>query len=322
MMDSVLVTGIGGNVGYGILKNIRSAYPDIRLIGTNTTRVSAGNHLCDEVYEVPFSTHGQYIPAVIDICKENNIGLIVPSTDYESYILSVNRHLLPTVASSSPEACKTFLDKYESYLVLKQHGLLFAESILPEHYDGRFEKYIVKPREGRGSRNIFINPLDPRGFSNEYIIQPLLEGKEITTAFYVTRQNELLGLITMERTLSGGTTMMCEVNTVYDAMLEDYIKRLISVVDIKGACNIQCIIAGDEIVPFEVNCRVSGTNSIRSQFGFRDVQYIVDEYLYNKPLEKPVITSGSALRILYDIIYPGRKAEEINNNSDQFYING
>jgi carbamoyl-phosphate synthase large subunit len=321
-MDNVLVTGIGGNVGYGILKNIISAFPDIRLIGTNTSKVSAGNHLCHAVYEVPFSTDDKYIPSIKAICHENNVRLIIPSTDYESYILSLNKTQLPPVACSSPEAGKTFLDKYESYLFCHKNGLPFAESILPGNYNNALETYIVKPREGRGSRDVYINPANPAGFSNDFIIQPFLTGKEITTAFYVTKQNALLGLITLERTLSAGTTMMCEVTTLYDTVLTGYINKLISLLDIKGACNIQCIVTENGIIPFEVNCRVSGTNSIRSQFGFKDVEYIIDEYLYNKPLKKPEISTGSALRILYDIIYPGKKVEEIDNNTDLHYING
>src|SRR5437879_2574520 len=103
-MNSVLVTGIGGNVGYGILKNIKSSYgADIQLIGTNTVRASPGNHLCAEVYEVPFSLDKKYIPVIKDICLKHNIDLIIPSTDYESYILAANRDELPTVAGSPAE---------------------------------------------------------------------------------------------------------------------------------------------------------------------------------------------------------------------------
>ena len=48
---TVLVTGIGGNVGQGIIRNIHSYDPSIRVVGTNVTSFSAGNHLCDTVYK-------------------------------------------------------------------------------------------------------------------------------------------------------------------------------------------------------------------------------------------------------------------------------
>ena len=321
-MHNVLVTGIGGNVGYGILKNIRSCYPDISLVGTNTSRISAGNHLCDVVYEVPFSTDEAYLPAMQKICHDHSIDLIIPSTDYEIYILALHQNILPTVAASPADTSRAFLDKYLSFHVLNSLGLSFATSILPSAYNYEFGECIVKPREGRGSRNIFVNPDDVSSFGDDYVVQPLLKGKEITTAFYVTKNNDLHGHITMERSLSGGATVMCEVTTEFDKDLNSYLRTLTANIEIKGSCNLQSIVTADGIIPFEVNCRISGTNSIRSQFGFRDVSYTIDEYLYGKYPEPPQVIKGSALRILYDVIYPGIKLSDINNASDNFHIYG
>lgn len=322
-MNKILVTGIGGNVGYGILRNIRSTYKDIEIIGTNTTAVSAGNHLCDHTYKVPFSTDTSYIKVMHDIVVRHGVNLIIPSTDYEAFTLALHTSTLPVVAVSPAETTKLFLDKYLSYTSLTSMGIRFAESILPSDYDGRFSEYIIKPREGRGSRNLFINPPDPKSFSDEYIIQPLLSGKEITTAFYITKNNELHGSITLERELSAGATSICEVITGYDEALNAYITSLINKIEIRGSCNLQSIITNDNnFIPFEVNCRISGTNSIRSQFGFTDVAYTVDEYLFNKQPAQPRVITGSAIRITDDIIYPGISLKDISNNKDNFYIYG
>lgn len=319
-MNRVLVTGIGGNVGYGIIRNIRACYPDIEIVGTNTARISAGNHLCDEVYEAPFATDPAYIPFVKQICDKHNIKLIIPSTDYETYILAANADGLPTVAVSPANTTKIFLDKYLSFTTFRDLGLNFAESILPSEYKGQYTKCIVKPREGRGSRGLHFNPPNPEAFSDEYIVQPMLTGKEITTAFYVTKENELHGLITMDRELSSGATNICEVVTEYDEAVRIYLLDLIQKVKIRGACNLQSMVNESGFTPFEVNCRISGTNSIRSQFGFKDVNYTIDEYLYGNMPETPVITKGTAIRILHDIIYPGITRNEVNNNKDNFYI--
>lgn len=319
-MSRILVTGIGGNVGYGIIRNIRCSYPNIEIIGINTARISAGNHMCDEVYEAPFSTNPAYIPFVKDICNKHDIALIIPSTDYETYVLAANAGELPPVAVSPAETTKIFLDKYLSYTTFRDLGLNFAESVLPSDYVGQYAECIVKPREGRGSRGLHFNPPKPLDFSDDYIVQPLLQGKEITTAFYVTKNNELHGLITLDRELSSGATNICEVVTDYDDEIKKYLLDLIQKVTIRGACNLQCMVNENGFTPFEVNCRISGTNSIRSQFGFKDVSYTIDEYLYNKTPETPIITKGTAIRILHDIIYPGIARNEVNNNKDKFYI--
>ena len=319
-MGSILVTGIGGNVGYGILKNIRQCYTDMEITGTNTVKLSPGNHLCDHVYEVPAAVDETYIPVIQQLCKQHDIQLVIPSTDEEIYMLAKNSHHLPTVAASPAETCWMFLDKYETYKAFKRSGLVFAETILPSAYTHQFDGCMVKPRAGRGSRGLHINPPNANTFVDDYIIQPLLKGTEITTAFYVTRQNELLGHITMERELKSGYTQYCEVVDTYDSLMEEYLQQLIGYISIKGSCNIQSIVTGRGIIPFEVNGRISGTNSIRAQFGFKDVCYTIDEYLYRQIPEKPVITTGSAIRILDDIIYPGTSLKDIDNNKDNFYL--
>jgi carbamoyl-phosphate synthase large subunit len=318
---TILVTGIGGNVGYGILMNIRNSYPHLKIIGTNTEKVSAGNHLCDEVIEVPFALSAEYLPVMRKLYKDFNVDLIIPSTDYESFVLSSERDTMKTAVCSA-EVTQIFLDKYITYQKLNDFGLSFAESILPSKYKNQFKECIVKPREGRGSRGVLINPENPGRFSDENIIQPLLKGVEITTAVYITKKNKCHGFITMERQLDHGATYKCQVVKHYDDLLDDYIQALIKHLPFSGSFNIQSIVAEDKIIPFEVNCRISGTNSIRSHFGFRDVEYTICEHLYNKEPEPVVIKSGSAIRILYDIIYPGISVTDINNKSDHFFIHG
>lgn len=321
MSHNVLVTGIGGVVGQGILRNILSCRYDIRLIGTNTENFSAGNHLCDEVYHVPYAYESKYIERISTICHDENVDLIIPATDYEAYYLAKFRHVLPAVAGSPEKAARICLDKYLTWQEFSRNTIPFAESSLPSNYSGGFTECIVKPREGRGSRNLHFNPENPRSFSDDYVIQKLYRGNEITTGFYVTKDGELLGQITLERTLSAGTTVFCSVTTEHGTEIERIIRIMMASFPIRGACNIQSIVTSDQrIIPFEVNCRISGTNSIRAQFGFTDVKYTIDEILYRKELTKPHITKGSAVRILLDVIYPDIGLDDIRNNQTSHYL--
>jgi carbamoyl-phosphate synthase large subunit len=321
MSHNVLVTGIGGVVGQGILRNIISCRYDIRLIGTNTEKISGGNHLCDEVYHVPYAYDPNYIDRIISICNEENVDLIIPSTDYEAYYLAKFRHILPAVAGSSAEVAGICLDKYLTWQEFGRYAIPFAESFLPSDYSGEFTECIVKPREGRGSRDLHLNPESPGLFSDNYVIQNLYRGRELTTGFYITQDGELLGHITLERTLSAGATASCSVTTAHDSEIEQIIKKMIASFPVRGACNIQSIVTSDQsVIPFEVNCRISGTNSIRAQFGFTDVKYTIDETLYQKKLAKPHITKGSAVRILLDVIYPEIGLDDIRNKKAPHYL--
>lgn len=320
-MRSILVTGIGGVVGQGILRNLRAMNLGVQVVGTNTEKISAGNHLCDYVYQVPFAYDEGYIATIQELVSRHKVELIIPSTDYETYYLSLNRAAFPSkVAASPPEISKFCLDKYLNFKEFATLGLPFAPSILPSSYKGEFGKVIVKPREGRGSRNIFVDPSSPTDFGDDYVIQEFLEGPELTTAFYVLQTGKLHGFITMERELDQGNTSRCEVIFDYDEAMGEMINQIIAHFPFRGSCNIQSRVTKNGIIPFEINCRISGTNSVRSQLGFSDVAYTVQELFLCQPPDSPQVRKGSALRIILDVIYPEKSLSEISNRNDNFWV--
>lgn len=320
-MRSILVTGIGGVVGQGILRNLRAMEEDITIIGVNVSPVSGGNHLCDEVYQVPYAVEKNYIDAICKIIGQHNVQLILPSTDYEAYHLSLSSVKIPAVVAASPhEVCEFCLDKFLNFQEFDHQNIEFARSFLPSSYENQFKEFVVKPREGRGSRDIFINPMGPRSFSDDYVVQEYLDGPELTTTFYVRRTGELHGFITLLRSLENGSTSSCEVVFEYDEEVKELLEKMVKAFPFRGSCNIQSRVTSRGVVPFEINCRISGTNSIRAQFGFPDVLYTVQELFWDRAPDAPLVTKGSAVRISHDIIYPGIGLAGIKNQRDVHYI--
>lgn len=320
---TVLVTGIGGNVGQGILRNIASLNLPIRLIGTDIASFSPGNHLCHQSYKVPYSYDENYIPTIQSIIESEKVDLILPSTDYEVYYLSENKSKLNAkVVASDANTAKIYLDKYETYLYLSQNKIPFAKSWIAREYDFSEKEIIAKPREGRGSRGIILNPENPTQLPEDYMIQSLHRGIEITTAVYVTKEGKLHGVFTMERSLTNGTTTESKVVFQYDEIVSKMAQKMIDLGGLVGSFNIQSIVTSSgEIVPFEINCRISGTNSIRHNLGFQDVKYAIQEYLLNEKPDNPKPMEGIATRILMDVIYPNAKGfDELNNNSASHII--
>jgi carbamoyl-phosphate synthase large subunit len=127
-------------------------------------------------------------------------------------------------------------------------------------------------------------------------------------------------MITFVRELEQGNTARAEVVSDYDEEMQSIIQKMLSHYNFLGSCNIQSRVTAHGIIPFEINCRISGTNSIRSQFGFKDVAYTVQEYFLNEIPEAPDVKPGTALRVMLDIIYPGKKLSEITDKNDTFYI--
>lgn len=310
-------------MGQGILRNIRAAYPDVRIVGTDIAAFTAGNHLCDATYQVPYAFADNYIQTVKAIVEKERANLVIPSTDYEIYYLSLHEPELGcVVAASEASLAKKYLDKYLTFLYHAEIGVPFAKSWLPSEFNGETDQIIVKPREGRGSRGIHINPENPKAFGDDYMVQQLHTGKEITTAFYVRKDGSLHGLLTMERELANGATSKSKTVRDYDDRLRGMIENMTAHKGLAGSINLQSIVddAGN-IIPFEVNCRISGTNSIRHNLGFQDVKYTLQEYLFHESPDPVQTIDGIAIRLLYDVVYPNATNEnDLTNNQSPHIV--
>jgi carbamoyl-phosphate synthase large subunit len=319
-MKTIIVTGIGGVVGQGIVRNARAMGRNLRIVGVNISKVSAGNHLCDEVHEVPYAYDPDYVTVLKSILQETKAELVIPSTDYESYYLAKDKDVIGVPIAASPAEVTFFcLDKFRNWEAFSKHGIPFAESLLPSQFTGQFQRYIVKPREGRGSRGIHVQPRDITVFDDDNLVQELLEGPEITSTFYVLQDGSFLGSITMRRELESGNTARAEVVRDYDEQVNAIALKMAKAFPFRGSVNIQSKVTDRGIIPFEINCRISGTNSIRSQFGFNDVAYTIQELLFNEIPQPPIISAGCAMRVMVDIVYPNMKLSELDNNGDTFY---
>jgi carbamoyl-phosphate synthase large subunit len=313
---TVLVTGIGGNVGQGILRNLRTSESPLRIIGTDTGDFPAGSYYCNQAHKVPFASDPTYLDCVGSLCHQEGVSLIIPSTDLETAVLSkwANGNLNGcTVLASPPSTCALSLDKWLTAQACKASALPFADTYLPSTRPTNGHGMIAKPRQGRGSRGIILDPPSPGSLPDtDYILQPLYQGIEITTAAYITKRGQLHSQITMKRDLEAGMTLRCEVVSDYDdaisATCQSYARHL----GFLGPFNLQSIVtASGQIFPFEINCRYSGTNSIRAQFGFTDVTWGLQEYLFDKtPSPAPATYSGAAVRLMLDIVYPGKSLLE------------
>jgi len=304
---AVLVTGVGGNVGQGVLRAITSLRDEIRLVGTNTVAVTGGNHLCDRVHLVPPAEDARYLERLRAICDEERVGLIIPATDHETVVLA-DAEDLPTVAVGAAGGARACFDKWETAQLFQERGVPFARSMLPSSsgVGPAFERWVVKPRTGRGSRDVHLDAPDPRAFSDDFVVQERAFGREVTVAAYVRRSGSLHGFVALERTLEQGTTVACSVVTDLDHKLGPLVLGVVEALGARGSCNVQVIATDDgDVVPFEVNYRLSGTTSIRHRLGFPDAVWTVEEWLLGRTPSAPSVQRGCAVRLWMDVVYPG-----------------
>ena len=77
---TILVTGIGGNVGQGILRILRNSFPQFHLVGTDINNITAGHYFSDFFHKTPYSDNPDFPLVIQDICTKEHVDLIIPST--------------------------------------------------------------------------------------------------------------------------------------------------------------------------------------------------------------------------------------------------
>jgi carbamoyl-phosphate synthase large subunit len=315
----ILVTNVQSSLSQTLLKSLSALNSYIEIVGlSNSKKAFPGINFCDFVEVYNPKDIDDFCSRAFEVCEKYSVKLIIPSLERDTISLKKQQAILPFVLCPDPNVSLIFLDKFLTWQHFSTHSITFCRTILPSSYCKSYfaEHIIAKPRRGFNSKGIIKNPPNPGGFSDDtYILQELLEGTELTTAFYITREGLLHSLISFEREFIGNRSLY-SLTHQYDDQIRTIIQLLTESLPLVGSLNIQSFIVAGQVVPIEVNARFSSSNYIRSRFGFKDVAWAIKEYVLHEPLEVPQIDEkGSALSIRSDIIYPGISASEITQSS-------
>jgi len=170
--------------------------------------------LADGAFQVPRIGHPDLLARLLDICRTEGVGLIVPTIDTELPLLAEAAPALREqgilVVVSRPEFVDTCMDKWKTAQVFAREGIPVPLSWLPsEGAPGIYPQVFVKPRRGSASLHAFATtPAElPRLLAEvpDPIIQELLVGREITVDAFLDFEGRPLHYVPRERirTLGG-----------------------------------------------------------------------------------------------------------------------
>jgi carbamoyl-phosphate synthase large subunit len=150
---AVLLTGAG------------KRYDIVACFASHTTTVVADpNPLAPARYaahvraSVPSMNDPDYVPALLELCREHGVGAVLPLTDLDIEILArgLEEQGLPALVPASEVARATF-DKFEAHELFCRVGLPSPPTVLPqENIDAFPYPAMVKPRRGSGARSIHL----------------------------------------------------------------------------------------------------------------------------------------------------------------------
>ncbi|WP_460140001.1 ATP-grasp domain-containing protein [Pseudomonas sp. S2_E01] len=318
-MKTVMVTGVGAIMGYGLLKSLRAADPSVRLVGTDIYEDAVGRGWSDVFEQAPLTSAPEYGQWLGNALARHQVDLLIPGIEQDIHWLSDNRALLATfdcrIVLNNQNLIELSRDKWAMDQALVALG---DPSRIPTLLTGDFHSlkaalglpFLLKPRRSYASKGL-VWVREERDFTphaallGEHLMaQPIIgsAADEFTVAAFGDGEGDAGPIITFRRRLaSDGSTAKAWVEQ-HDS-LDQAVIRLCQAFKPAGPTNLQFRRGRDGTWRLlEINPRISSTSSIRRAFGYNEAAMCLDHYLDGKTLAQPVIRSGFAVRFIEDFI--------------------
>jgi carbamoyl-phosphate synthase large subunit len=327
-----LITGIGGNVGQGVLKSLRAAHKPFHIVGIDMEMLSAGFSLVDKYYQTPKTNHPDFSAAFKSIAQKEKLEAIYVCSPSELAFFAsakpeLERELGLTVFVNPPDVVRIGSDKLYTADFLRDAGFPFPETVVSTDAEGierLIERYgfplIAKPRAGFSSKNVFVvnsiaevaaaATLVPDLIVQRYLPDPR---SEFTAATLSGRDAKVRALIILRRDLLQGTTYRTEL--VENENLNRQVVQIVETLGAVGPCNLQFRVLGETVYVFEINPRFSGTSGIRHLYGLNDCELVFDLLRMGVEVEQPQLHPAVVLRYWNEICIAGASFQELRAGS-------
>lgn len=290
----VLITSIGKRIQ--LIKYLKRS---LKIIGTDSQELIPAKYFVEKFYKVPRCEDEEYIEALLNICKLENINMIIPLYEKEFIYINKNRNkfeeLNIEVLLSTQEVVNICNDKIQTYSFFSEHNIKSPKTYEKIEIERKISSsealefpMIVKPCDGMGSANVFkVNTLEELKFFINYVHNPIIQefitGNEYTIDALVDLSGNIISIVPRIRleVRSGEVSKSkIEKNINIIKATENLINKLNRKGVLKGPLTIQCILNSNEPYFIEINCRFGGGVPLSLESGIDYGKCF--EQMYNK----------------------------------------
>jgi carbamoyl-phosphate synthase large subunit len=253
-------------------------------------RLSSACHIADAAFVVPRCSSADYIPALLEICRRQNVDMLVPTIDPELMALSQYTREFATagtrVVVSPPAVIALAGNKFVTAELLRKIGILTPKTCWLADYEVACEEVgwpvIVKPNGGSASQGI-VQPKNPAELSllrrsPAMIVQERWNGREYTVNLFFDKDGRLRCAVPHERVEVRAGEVAKGLTERHKELCD--IARKVAVV-LQGACGPVCFQAMVDdvrgVAVFEINARFGGGYPLAHRAGARFSQWLLEE---------------------------------------------
>lgn len=267
---NVLFTAAGRRVE--LLRAFHRAYQSLaltgRIVAVDIDPLAPALQAADRSFLVPRYRSPDFIPAVAEICRREQISLVFPLIDPEIPVLAAHRQTIEAagarLAVVSPQAAEITADKWLTQKFFRSLNLPTPRSWLPDELDPATVTYpvFIKPRRGSAATSTFkVNTASELAFFTSYVPDPIVQdfvpGPEITCDVVCGLDGALLGICLRQR-IEVRWGEVAKGVTVSNPAIVDACAQIAHALPAVGPITVQCILLDGAPRFTEINARFGG----------------------------------------------------------------
>ena len=291
MWHNILITSAGKRVALTryFKETLSKFYPEAKVFTTDMNpEMAPAGYVSDGCFKVPRVTSPDYPDILLNICKKNEVGMVIATIDTELLLLAdlkeSFRRLGIMVIVSDRNFVEVCRDKRNTGSFFERHGIRVPREI--DKYHPTFPLF-AKPYDGSLSTNLhYIKTVDeltqeilddPKLLFMEYIDKKVYQ--EFTVDMYYGKDNRVKCIVPRERIeirageINKGRTVKNEILTFLKEKL-GYVKGCIGCICVQLFFHPET----EDMVGIEINPRFGGGYPLSFMAGGNYPELLIREY--------------------------------------------
>lgn len=239
------------------------------IVAGDCSKTAPALYFADRSVQLPKINEPNYIDAIVNVCQQENISLIVPTIDTDLLLLAENTDYIESKTNaklliSDLQVVKICRDKISTQKFLEENGFKVPKMYSDEELESSNIQYplFIKPKSGSSSINTFkVNNYAElciyKNIVKDPIIQDYMEGEEYTVDVFLDFESRVITVAPRLR-LATRSGEISKGKIVKDKEIINDVLRLMDVLKPIGHITVQLMKTKKGIEYIEINPRFGG----------------------------------------------------------------